>query len=82
MSKEAARAFRAAVHASEALQAKVEALGAPTPAALSALAQEHGHDVTAADIEALASDELELSDWEVELIAGGGSPFLPAGGVT
>ena len=74
MSKEAATAFRAAVHASEALRAKVAGLVAPTPAALATLAQEHGHDVTAADIEALASDDVELSDWEVELVAGGAGP--------
>ena len=68
MSKEAATAFRAALHASEALRTKVEGFGDLTPAAL---AQEHGHDVTATDIEALASDDLELSDWEIALVAGG-----------
>ena len=73
MSKQAAKAFRAAVNASEDLQAKVEALAAPTPAALAALAQEHGHDVTAADIEAVAADGGELSDWEAALASGGGA---------
>ena len=71
MSKQAATAFRAAVNGSEALQAKVEALAAPTPAALAALAQEHGHDVTVGDIEAIAADGGELSDWEAALAFGG-----------
>ena len=52
----------------EALQAKVEALSAHNPQLPRSL--KHGHDVTAADIEALASDDVELSDWEAGLAPG------------
>ena len=69
MSMKAAHAFRREIAASEELR---ELIGAsnPTPERLARIAVSRGHAVTPEDVEMLLSD-VELSDWEMEHVAGG-----------
>jgi predicted ribosomally synthesized peptide with nif11-like leader len=70
MSIEGAKAFRAELNTSEALQAAVK--GAADAESVARIGRENGFDITAGDIEALFSQGGgQLSEVELDLIAGG-----------
>jgi predicted ribosomally synthesized peptide with nif11-like leader len=76
MSQESALAFRDAVASNSDLQKQVkDVLTEGAPDALAALGKEHGFDFSAADAEdvlnSLGSGERELSDFELDMVAGG-----------
>lgn len=77
MSLQAAQAFRQQANASPALQSQVAGFfqnGNIDYEGLAALARSHGHEVTTEDaIAALSGADDELSDFEMELVAGGTS---------
>jgi predicted ribosomally synthesized peptide with nif11-like leader len=75
MSIQAAQAFRQEVNQNPELQALVGThiqAGGINAEALAALAREHGHDVSTDDVIAtLSAANDELSDFEMDLVAGG-----------
>jgi predicted ribosomally synthesized peptide with nif11-like leader len=72
---ESVRNFREAVNASVALQGEVRALNPASPAALVELGSRHGFAFTADEFASAASSaQAELTDFELEMVAGGTLP--------
>ena len=74
MSIEQAHAFRTFVNENESVQEQIQSASAAGTLKLSELAAEHGYEFTAEEAQSVwdtAQEEGELSDFEVEWVAGG-----------
>ncbi len=80
MSRQAVQAFREQVNTSPALQAEVArhvSKGVVNYAAIGELARAHGFEFTLAEAQAaLAANDDELSDFEMELVSGGSAGVI------
>ena len=74
MSIEQAHAFRTFVNENEAVQEQLKTAASDESFSLVALAAEHGYEFTAEEAQTVwdAAQDSELSDFELEMVSGGG----------
>ena len=71
MSEEQLKAFWEAIQADAGLQQKLQ--GVTEPDAVAAIAKEAGFSISAEEIKKVAGDRIELTDEQLEAVAGGNS---------